>query len=138
MDYKELKKTEAGYLASNSKVFRQYGKVLKYFLDKYSSYSKNCCSDDVLFSDIAKKYIASQRHDMQFVRDKEDYKLRISYAAEFIIKNFASKDLIETALENYDGEYTFEDVNNFLSKSYLYNKIHPETLEKIISEKRVH
>lgn len=138
MDYKELKKTEAGYLASNSKVFRQYGKVLKYFLDKYGSYSKNCCSDDVLFSDIAKKYIASQRHDMQFVRDKEDYKLRISYAAEFIIKNFASKDLIETALENYDGEYTFEDVNNFLSKSYLYNKIHPKTLEKIIFEKRVH
>lgn len=138
MNYKELKKTEAGYLASNNRVFRQYGKVLKYFLNMYNAYSKNCCSDEMLFSDIAGKYIESQRHDMQFVRDKEDYKLRISYAAEFIIKDFASKESIETALENYDGEYTFEDVNNFLSKMYLYNKIRPETLEKIISERRAH
>ena len=52
MKYDELKRTEAGYLASNSKTFREYGKVLKYLKDRYDSYSQNCTSDEILFSDI--------------------------------------------------------------------------------------
>lgn len=136
MTYDEVRKTEAGYLASNNKVFREYGKVLKYFLDKYNSYAKNYTSDDLLFSDIAEKYIELQKHEMSFVKNNEDYKLRIRFASKYIIRDFVSKKRVLKLLKDYDDkEWTYEKVDNFLKKSFLYSRIKASTIESIIEDK---
>ena len=138
MTYETLKKTEAGYLASNSKTFREYGKVLKYIKEKYDAFSSNCMSDDILISDLASKYIEAQKREMMFVSEKDDYKLRIRFAKQFIKNDFISKTQVKKLLENYDGEYKFESINKFLSGHYLYNRIRPEVVESIILDKRAY
>jgi len=138
MKYDELKRTETGYLASNSKTFREYGKVLKYLKDRYDSYSQNCTSDEILFSDIAHEYIEKQKHEMMFVSDKTNYKLRIRYASQFINKDFVSRSTVEKLLKNYNGNYEFDEINEFLKSHYLYSKIRPEIIETIIAAQRGH
>lgn len=138
MDFNELKRTESGYLASNNKTFREYGKVLKVFKDRYGKYAGHCLSDEMLFSKIAKEYIEDQKREMMFVSDRDDYKMRIRYASQFVIHDFASKPQVEKVLEKFNGKWDFDEVNAFLQSHYLYTKIEPETVDMIIKEKHAH
>ncbi len=135
MNYDELKNMEKGYLTSNNSTFRIYGKVLKYMKDKYNSYSKSWLSDDMLFSEIASNYIEKCKHDMAFVEDKEEYKLKIRFASQFVKKDFLSKSKVKELLDDYRGELSFEKVREYLEDNYQYSRISPKILEIVISEK---
>ena len=84
---------------------------------------------------MAKKYIQEQMRDMQLISDNSDLRQRIKGASKLIIKNYATKEEVLAVVKRLDvPPRSFEEARTMLEKSYLYNKIKPETLSAVLSE----
>ena len=84
---------------------------------------------------MAKKYIQEQMRDMQLISDNSDLRQRIKGASKLIIKNYATKEEVLAVVKKLDvPPKSFEEARTMLEKSYLYNKIKPETLSAVLSE----
>ena len=84
---------------------------------------------------MAKKYIQEQMRDMQLISDNSDLRQRIKGASKLIIKNYATKEEVLAIVKRLDvPPKSFEEARTMLEKSYLYNKIKPETLSAVLSE----
>ena len=135
MNLKELKKLESAYFTSEKSNLREYAKAYKEIYIKCKRYSGLWLSDEMLISDMAKKYIQEQMHDMQLVSNDSDLRQRIKGASKLIIKNYATKEEVLAVVKRLDvPPRNFEEARTMLEKSYLYNKIKPETLSAVLSE----
>lgn len=135
MNLKELKKLESAYFTSEKSNLREYAKVYKEIYTKCKRYSGLWLSDEMLISDMAKKYIQEQMHDMQLISNDSDLRQRIKGASKLIIKNYATKEEVLAVVKRLDvPPRNFEEARTMLEKSYLYNKIKPETLSAVLSE----
>ena len=135
MNLKELKKLESAYFTSEKSNLREYAKAYKEIYTKCKKYSGLWLSDEILISDMAKKYIQEQMHDMQLILDNSDLRQRIKCASKLIIKNYATKEEVLAVVKKLDvPPKSFEEARTMLEKSYLYNKIKPETLSAVLSE----
>ena len=135
MNLKELKKLESAYFTSEKSNLREYAKAYKEIYTKCKRYSGLWLSDEMLISDMAKKYIQEQMHDMQLISDNSDLRQRIKGASKLIIKNYATKEEVLAVVKRLDvPPRNFEEARTMLEKSYLYNKIKPETLSAVLSE----
>ena len=84
---------------------------------------------------MAKKYIQEQMHDVQLISDNSDLRQRIKGASKLIVKNYATKEEVLAVIKSLDvPPRSFEEARTMLEKSYLYNKIKPETLSAVLSE----
>ena len=84
---------------------------------------------------MAKKYIQEQMRDMQLISDNSDLRQRIKGASKLIVKNYATKEEVLAVVKRLDvPPRSFEEARTMLEKSYLYNKIKPETLSAVLSE----
>lgn len=135
MNLKELKKLESAYFTSEKSNLREYAKAYKEIYIKCKRYSGLWLSDEMLISDMAKKYIQEQMHDMQLISNDSDLRQRIKGASKLIIKNYATKEEVLAVIKRLDvPPRNFEEARTMLEKSYLYNKIKPETLSAVLSE----
>ena len=135
MNLKELKKLESAYFMSEKSNLREYAKAYKEIYIKCKKYSGLWLSDEILISDMAKKYIQEQKHDMQLISNDSDLRQRIKGASKLIIKNYATKEEVLAVIKRLDvPPRSFEEARTMLKKSYLYNKIKPETLSAVLSE----
>lgn len=135
MNLKELKKLESAYFTSEKSNLREYAKAYKEIYAKCKKYSGLWLSDDILISDMAKKYIQEQMHDMQLVSNESDLRQRIKGASKLIVKNYATKEEVLAIVKRLDiPPKSFEEARTMLEKNYLYNKIKPETLSAVLSE----
>jgi len=135
MNLKELKKLESAYFTSEKSNLREYAKAYKEIYTKCKRYSGLWLSDEMLISDMAKKYIQEQMHDMQLISNDSDLRQRIKGASKLIIKNYATKEEVLAVIKRLDvPPRNFEEARTMLEKSYLYNKIKPETLSAVLSE----
>lgn len=135
MNLKELKKLESVYFTSEKSNLREYAKAYKEIYTKCKRYSGLWLSDEMLISDMAKKYIQEQMHDMQLISNDSDLRQRIKGASKLIIKNYATKEEVLAVVKRLDvPPRNFEEARTMLEKSYLYNKIKPETLSAVLSE----
>lgn len=135
MNLKELKKLESAYFTSEKSNLREYAKAYKEIYIKCKKYSGLWLSDEILISDMAKKYIQEQMRDMQLISDNSDLRQRIKGASKLIIKNYATKEEVLAVVKRLDVQpKSFEEARTMLEKSYLYNKIKPETLSAVLSE----
>lgn len=135
MNLKELKKLESAYFTSEKSNLREYAKAYKEIYIKCKKYSGLWLSDAILISDMAKKYIQEQMHDMQLISNDSDLRQRIKGASKLIIKNYATKEEVLAVIKRLDvSPRSFEEARTMLEKSYLYNKIKPETLSAVLSE----
>lgn len=135
MNLKELKKLESAYFTSEKSNLREYAKAYKEIYTKCKRYSGLWLSDEMLISDMAKKYIQEQMHDMQLISNDSDLRQRIKGASKLIIKNYATKEEVLAVVKRLDiPPRNFEEARTMLEKSYLYNKIKPETLSAVLSE----
>lgn len=135
MNLKELKKLESAYFTSEKSNLREYAKAYKEIYIKCKKYSGLWLSDEILISDMAKKYIQEQMRDMQLISDNSDLRQRIKGASKLIIKNYATKEEVLAIVKRLDVlPKSFEEARTMLEKSYLYNKIKPETLSAVLSE----
>ena len=135
MNLKELKKLESAYFTSEKSNLREYAKAYKEIYTKCRRYSGLWLSDEMLISDMAKKYIQEQMRDMQLILDNSDLRQRIKGASKLIIKNYATKEEVLSVVKRLDvPPRNFEEARTMLEKSYLYNKIKPETLSAVLSE----
>ena len=135
MNLKELKKLESAYFTSEKSNLREYAKAYKEIYTKCKRYSGLWLSDEMLISDMAKKYIQEQMHDMQLISNDSDLRQRIKGASKLIIKNYATKEEVLAVVKRLDvPPRNFEEARTMLEKSYLYNKIKPETLSVVLSE----
>ena len=135
MNLKELKKLESAYFTSEKANLREYAKAYKEIYIKCKRYSGLWLSDEILISDMAKKYIQEQMHDMQLISNDSDLRQRIKGASKLIIKNYATKEEVLAVVKRLDvPPRNFEEARTMLEKSYLYNKIKPETLSAVLSE----
>lgn len=135
MNLKELKKLESTYFTSEKSNLREYAKAYKEIYTKCKRYSGLWLSDEMLISDMAKKYIQEQMHDMQLISNDSDLRQRIKGASKLIIKNYATKEEVLAVIKRLDvPPKNFEEARTMLEKSYLYNKIKPETLSAVLSE----
>lgn len=135
MNLKELKKLESAYFTSEKSNLREYAKAYKEIYAKCKKYSGLWLSDDILISDMAKKYIQEQMHDMQLVSNDSDLRQRIKGASKLIVKNYATKEEVLAIVKRLDiPPKSFEEARTMLEKNYLYNKIKPETLSAVLSE----
>ena len=135
MNLKELKKLESAYFTSEKSNLREYAKAYKEIYAKCKKYSGLWLSDEMLISDMAKKYIQEQMHDMQLISNDSDLRQRIKGASKLIIKNYATKEEVLAVIKRLDiPPRNFEEARTMLEKSYLYNKIKPETLSAVLSE----
>ncbi|WP_291631195.1 hypothetical protein [Clostridium sp.] len=135
MNLKELKKLESAYFTSEKSNLREYAKAYKEIYIKCKKYSGLWLSDEILISDMAKKYIQEQMRDMQLISDNSDLRQRIKGASKLIIKNYATKEEVLAVVKKLDvPPKSFEEARTMLEKSYLYNKIKPETLSAVLSE----
>ena len=91
MNLKELKKLESAYFTSEKSNLREYAKAYKEIYTKCKKYSGLWLSDEILISDMAKKYIQEQMRDIQLISDNSDLRQRIKGASKLIIKNYATK-----------------------------------------------
>lgn len=135
MNLKELKKLESAYFTSEKSNLREYAKAYKEIYTKCKKYSGLWLSDEILISDMAKKYIQEQMHDIQLISDNLDLRQRIKGASKLIVKNYATKEEVLAVVKRLDIQpKNFEEARTMLEKSYLYNKIKPETLSAVLSE----
>ena len=135
MNLKELKKLESAYFTSEKSNLREYAKAYKEIYIKCKKYSGLWLSDEILISDMAKKYIQEQMHDIQLISNDSDLRQRIKGASKLIIKNYATKEEVLAVIKRLDvPPRSFEEARTMLKKSYLYNKIKPETLSAVLSE----
>lgn len=135
MNLKELKKLESAYFTSEKANLREYAKAYKEIYTKCKRFSGLWLSDEMLISDMAKKYIQEQMHDIQLVSNDSDLRQRIKGASKLIIKNYATKEEVLAVIKRLDiPPRSFEEARTMLEKSYLYNKIKPETLSAVLSE----
>ena len=135
MNLKELKKLESAYFTSEKSNLREYAKAYKEIYTKCKRFSGLWLSDEVLISDMARVYIQEQMHDMQLIANDSDLRQRIKGASKLIVKNFATKDEVLALIKRLDvPPRSFEEARTMLEKSYLYNKIKPETLSAVLSE----
>lgn len=135
MNLKELKKLESAYFTSEKSNLREYAKAYKEIYAKCKKYSGLWLSDDILISDMAKKYIQEQIYDMQLVSNDSDLRQRIKGASKLIVKNYATKEEVLAIVKRLDiPPKSFEEARTMLEKNYLYNKIKPETLFAVLSE----
>ena len=134
MNLKELKKLESAYFTSEKSNLREYAKAYKEIYTKCKKYSGLWLSDEILISDMAKKYIQEQMRDMQLM-DNSDLRQRIKGASKLIVKNYATKEEVLAVVKSLNvPPRSFEEARTMLEKSYLYNKIKPETLSAVLSE----
>jgi hypothetical protein len=135
MNLKELKKLESAYFTSEKSNLREYAKAYKEIYTKCKRFSGLWLSDEVLISDMARVYVQEQMHDIQLIANDSDLRQRIKGASKLIIKNFATKDEVLALVKRLDvPPRSFEEARTMLEKSYLYNKIKPETLSAVLSE----
>ena len=135
MTLKDLRRLEEAYFTSEKANLREYAKAYKEIYTKCKKYAGPWLSDDILISDMALKYIEEQNHDMQLISDNEDIRWRIKGASKLIVKNYASKSDVENLIKKLSPlPRSFEEARIMLEKSYLYNKIKPETLSAVLSE----
>ncbi|MBR6610657.1 MAG: hypothetical protein IKK93_00225 [Campylobacter sp.] len=135
MTLKDLRQLEEAYFTSEKANLREYAKAYKEIYTKCKKYAGPWLSDDILISDMALKYIEEQSHDMQLISDNEDIRWRIKGASKLIVKNYASKSDVENLIKKLSPlPRSFEEARIMLEKSYLYNKIKPETLSAVLSE----
>lgn len=132
MTYEELRTLEASYLSSSSSVCKQYGLVLKDLARAYQRWSKPALSDAMLLSDLARAYIEEQKREMMFVKDREDYKARIRFAAKFVIQpsSYIPVSKLIDALSGTDLSKATETIKNLP----YYEQIRPEVLEMAIKK----
>jgi hypothetical protein len=72
---------------------------------------------------------------MQLISNDSDLRQRIKGASKLIIKNYATKEEVLAIVKRLDvPPRSFEEARTMLEKSYLYNKIKPETLSAVLSE----
>jgi hypothetical protein len=132
---KQLKQLEGAYFTSEKSNLREYAKAYKEIYNKCKRYSGLWLSDNILISDMALVYIQEQMREMKFVSKDDVYRLRIKGASKLLVKNFATKNEVETLIKNLENKpKTFEEARTMIEKSYLYNKIKPETLSVVLSE----
>lgn len=135
MTLKDLRRLEEAYFTSEKANLREYAKAYKEIYTKCKKYAGPWLSDDILISDMALKYIEEQSYDMQLISDNEDIRWRIKGASKLIVKNYASKSDVENLIKKLSPlPRSFEEARIMLEKSYLYNKIKPETLSAVLSE----
>ena len=135
MNLKDLKRLESAYFTSEKANLREYAKAYKDIYTKCKKYSGLWLSDDILISDMAMKYIQEQKRDMNFISDDDKIRQRIKGASKLIIKNYATKEEVLAVVKRLDvPPRSFEEARTMLEKSYLYNKIKPETLSAVLSE----
>ena len=135
MNLKDLKRLESAYFTSEKANLREYAKAYKDIYIKCKKYSGLWLSDDILISDMAMKYIQEQKHDMNLILDDDKIRQRIKGASKLIIKNYATKEEVLAVIKRLDvPPRSFEEARTMLEKSYLYNKIKPETLSAVLSE----
>lgn len=135
MTLKQLKQLEGAYFTSEKSNLREYAKAYKEIYNKCKRYSGLWLSDNILISDMALVYIQEQMREMKFVSKDDVYRLRIKGASKLLVKNFATKNEVETLIKNLENKpKTFEEARTMIEKSYLYNKIKPETLSVVLSE----
>lgn len=135
MNLKELKKLESAYFTSEKSNLREYAKAYKEIYTKCKRFSGLWLSDEILISDMARVYIQEQIRDMKLISDDSDLRQRIKSASKLIVKNFATKEEVLALVKRLDiPPKSFEEARTMLKKSYLYNKIKPETLSAVLSE----
>lgn len=136
MTITELKQQESALLSSNNKRLRLYGQAYKEILRKYNQYAKSWLSDSQLISEIAKDYIKKQSYESQIVKDKDEYKIRISAALKLITNDKLTYESTLKIVEDLNlnlNELTFENVRNVISNKYYYDLITPVSLKKAIA-----
>jgi hypothetical protein len=127
VNYKEMRQLASGYLTSSSAIcHKEYGRVLLELLKRYDAYAGDALSDEMLFSDLAEGYIEEQKRSMMFVKDREDYKARIRFAAKFVVpKN--SQVPVSMLVEALSSGKKVEELP-------YYNRIHPSTLKMAVEK----
>lgn len=135
MTLKQLKQLEGAYFTSEKSNLREYAKAYKEIYTKCKRYSGLWLSDTILISDMALIYIHEQMRKMKFVSQDSDYRLRIKGASKLLVKNFATKAEVKALVMSLKNKpRSFEEARTMIEKSYLYNKIKPETLSAVLSE----
>lgn len=137
MTIDELKRQEPKLLSSSISRLKQYGLAYKEIIRKAKQFSGLWLSDEMLLSEIAKKFIDSEKKESQFAKDKSTYEARIAAAAQLVRNDVLSYDSTYKAIESLDltkNDLEFEKVRELIKNKYYYPKISPAVLSSVIED----
>lgn len=134
MKYKELCNIEGRMLSSGRESLFKQGLGLRDIIKMYKEFHGFYLSEEMLLSDLAKKYIKSQMQEFKYGRN-DTYKYRIKGASRLVISSVATpSEVYEVLNEAIKEPCTLEQARDLVRLSYLYTKMAPEIFINVYNQ----